>query len=233
MPEETNKVDAGDLDVEERSQKKMKLAPPGESELSEKISKQLDYYFSDVNIIKDKFLLEELKKDDGWVPLSTLLTFVRLKQLSSDQNRVVQALKEFESDTIELNEEKKQVRRRKPLPDVDEYKKQLDARTVHIAGFPTDYNFENLRRFCAQYGEVESVAMRRHFKTRFFKGCVHVVYKNEEDAKKVLATEVLKCKDRELRSESMENYYKRKAEKVQKLREKRKKPSDKKEVEQD
>lgn len=194
-----------------------------ESDLSEKVTKQIDYYFSDVNVIKDKFLIEEFKKDDGWVKLSTLLTFSRLKQLTKDEDRLVEALKDVPSNIVELDEAKKQVRRKNPLPEnKEEFLKQIDLRTVHVSGFPTNYEFDELNKFCSQFGAVESVAMRRHFKTRFFKGCIHVVFQNQEDAKKLLETDPLKCKDRELRKESMEQYHKRKEEMAQKRAENRK-----------
>lgn len=209
--------------AEETTTKKIKLAPSEDEELDKKIAQQLEYYFSDVNVIKDKFLLEEFKKDDGWVKISVLLKFVRLKELSNDEDKIVSALKQFNSDIVELDEEKKQVRRKHPIPDADELKKQIELRTVHISGFPSDYSFENLRSYCNQFGEVESVAMRRHFKTRFFKGCIHAVFKNEASVKGILDLEILKCKDRELKKESMEQYHKRKEEFAKKRQEFRKK----------
>lgn len=221
-----------EAEVEAREQsvaKKIRLEPTNnendsDSILDEKIRQQLEYYFSDVNIIRDKFLMSEIKKnDDGWVKLSVLLTFSRLQQLTKDEKRIIEALKRTQSDTIELEEAEKQIRRKEKLPDVEEYKKDLELRTVHISGFPTDYTYENLLPFCQQYGPVDSVNMRRHFKTRFFKGCIHAVFKKVEDAKKVLETVPLKCKDRELRTESMEQYHKRKAEMAQKRQENRKK----------
>lgn len=202
--------------------KRIKL-DPDQSDLDEKIVKQVEYYFSDLNIIKDKFLLEELKKDDGWVKLETLLKFSRLKQLTTDETRLLEALSRNNSEIIDLDEGKKQIRRKNPVPDAEELQKDLDLRTVHISGFPTDYEFESLHQFCTRYGDVESVMMRRLFKTRLFKGCIHVVFKKEEDAKKVLELDVLMCKDRELRRESMEAYYKRKKEQAEKRKAKRKK----------
>lgn len=201
--------------------KRVKLED-SDSELDLKILAQIEYYFSDLNVIKDKFLQEEFKKNDGWVKLETLLRFARLKQLTSDEDRLVNALSEKKSDIIELDLKNKQVKRTKPVPDADQLQKDLDLRTVHISGFPTEYEFDTLQKFCTQYGEVESVSMRRYFKTRCFKGCIHVVFKKQEDAQKVLDTEVLKCKDRELKKESMDAYHKRKKEIAAKWAEKRK-----------
>lgn len=201
--------------------KKMKATEP--ADLSDKITKQIEYYFSDVNAIKDKFLRGEFAKDDGWVKLSTLLTFVRLKQLTTDEDRIVKAMRDFDSEVVEFDATKKAVRRKKPIPDADEFKKQLDLRTIHISGFPVTYNFDELHQFCGQHGAVESISMRRHFKTKFFKGCIHAVYKNESDVKKILDENALKIKDRELRLESMEAYYKRKEDMAKNKAEKRKK----------
>lgn len=204
-----------ELGHEEKSAKKMKLESTDDSNLNEKIKNQVEYYFSNVNLVKDRFLLDQIKKGDGWVELSTLLTFSKLKNMTREEDRLVQALRES-SEIVEIDETKKVIKRKEPLPDFQAYKKQVELRTVHISGFPSDYNFEALRQFCLRYGEVESLAMRRHFKTKFFKGCIHVVFKNEEDAKKVIEMEILNCKDRQLKKESMMEYYRRKEEMRQK-----------------
>ena len=47
--------------------------------LTEKIIKQIEYYFSDVNMSKDKFMQEEIQRDSGWVNLDVLTKFNRLK----------------------------------------------------------------------------------------------------------------------------------------------------------
>ena len=205
---------------EERSVKKLKVEQPAlDDELKMKIIKQLTYYFSDVNLLNDKFMQEQLEKNDMCVKLSVLATFTRLAQLTKDEDLMVGALQDHKSEVMELDAEKKQIRRTKPLPDKEEFKKQLDLRTVHISGFPDTTSFESLQKYCDQYGEVESLSMRKHFKTKQFKGCIHVVFKDEEIAKKVLAIEDLKFKDRELRRESMEEYHRRKEE----IKEKRRK----------
>ena len=214
-------------DKEDPSPKKLKLepAPAVDDELNKKIAKQIEYYFSDANLIKDKFMLEQLEKNNNSVKLSVLATFVRLAQLTKSEDVMVEALKDHESEFMELNKEEMSIRRKKPLPDKEEYKKQLDLRTVHIAGFPDSVSFEDLNRFCARYGEVESLSMRQHYKTKQFKGCIHVSFKTEAEAKKVLDEEVFMFKDRDLKRESMEQYHKRKDDAKKERLEKRKNKS--------
>lgn len=180
-----------------------------DGELKSKIAKQIEYYFSDVNLMRDKFMLEQLKKNDNAVSLSVLLTFSRLAQLTKSEDVIIEALKDYDSSYMKLNAEKKLVCRTQPIPDREQFLKELDTRTVHISDFPDSVKFDELHRFCSRFGEVESLSMRNHYKTRQFKGCIHVVFKSEADAKKV-AEEKLTFKDRELRSESMEEYHKRK-----------------------
>ena len=52
---------------------------------------------------RDRFLIEEVKKDDGWVTLKTLLTFNRLKAMSDDATAIVSALKKSTNDLLEVN----------------------------------------------------------------------------------------------------------------------------------
>ena len=53
-------------------------------ELEAKIVRQIEHYFGDYNLPRDKFLKETIKEDDGWVPMDTMLKFQRLAALSAD-----------------------------------------------------------------------------------------------------------------------------------------------------
>lgn len=62
----------------------------------------LQYYFGDFNIIRDKFLKQEIGKDNGWVPLPTLLRFNRLAALTKDVDVILSAFKENPSELVEV-----------------------------------------------------------------------------------------------------------------------------------
>lgn len=65
-----------------------------ETEIDAKIRKQVEYYFSDSNYAKDKFLVETAKKHpEGYVPIDVLMTFNRLKALTTDKALVAKACK--------------------------------------------------------------------------------------------------------------------------------------------
>ena len=136
----------------------------------------LQYYFSDVNLSKDKFLKDLLGKEDGWIAIETLLTFNRLKQLTETQADIVDAFENGKSELIQLNESKDKLRRTKPLPEVDdEFRRTYRLRTVHLNGFPkVGTTLDDLIEFCSQYGTVESVQMRR-FNDKSFKVSIDLI----------------------------------------------------------
>ena len=48
---------------------------------NKKVIRQVEYYFGDSNLSRDKFLQDEIKKnEDGWVPLTTMLKVVLARE---------------------------------------------------------------------------------------------------------------------------------------------------------
>ena len=56
-----------------------------------KVLRQFEFYFSDSNFRRDKFLRGKADEDEaGFVDLSVLLTFNRMKQLCTDAEKLCQ-----------------------------------------------------------------------------------------------------------------------------------------------
>lgn len=70
------------------------------STLSAEIKRQIEYYFSEDNLLKDIFLRKNMNKD-GWVPVILLMTFRKLKNLTQDRDFVVQTMQS--SEFVELS----------------------------------------------------------------------------------------------------------------------------------
>lgn len=69
--------------------------------IEDAIRKQIEFYFSDSNFRKDAFLRSAAESDpEGFVPLSVLLTFNKLKSLSTDVEVILDAVKSSESVVI-------------------------------------------------------------------------------------------------------------------------------------
>ena len=52
--------------------------------------------------MRDKFLQEQIKEDDGWVSMDTMLNFKRLSSLSNEKDVITAALKKSESGLMEV-----------------------------------------------------------------------------------------------------------------------------------
>jgi lupus La protein len=171
-----------------------------DSDLNAKILKQLEYYFSDVNLQRDKFLQDEMKKDHGWIPLDVLLTFNRLKQLTTDKAAIVAAVKD--SELVDVSEDSEKVRRNPavPIPENSlEFWQEVKTRTVYIKGFPPETTLDDIMEFLKPHGEIVNVIMRRLKESKAFKGSIFATFKDKESAENfVKSEETQKFKDIDL-----------------------------------
>uniref|UniRef100_A0AAG5DM31 Lupus La protein n=1 Tax=Anopheles atroparvus TaxID=41427 RepID=A0AAG5DM31_ANOAO len=179
------------------------------------IIRQLEYYFGDANLAKDKFLKDQITKDDGWVPLDVLLTFKRLKTLSEDKKVIVDAISKSEEGLVEVSEDREKLRRHpeRPLPELnEETRKEIYTRTVYVKGFaPQDgTKMDELVEFFQPHDKVVNIVMRRYFdkptKKYLFKGSVFVTFAKVEQCEKFLQQK-LTYKGKELICKMQNVYY--------------------------
>ncbi|KAJ4457555.1 putative Lupus La protein [Paratrimastix pyriformis] len=146
------------------------------------IKKQIEFYFSDSNLPKDRFLLAETKKNEaGWVEIALVATFNKMRQLNATVEAIIAALQG--NELMEISEDQKRMRRKMPLPEKDD----SEDRTIYAKSFPHETTLDELEHFFGQWGELNAVRMRRIPKSKTFKGSVLVEYKSKVDADKVLA----------------------------------------------
>ncbi|XP_078537721.1 lupus La protein [Lissotriton helveticus] len=184
------------------------------SDLEIKICEQMEYYFGDHNLPRDKFLKEQIKQDEGWVSLETMITFNRLSRLTTDFDVIADALVKSSTGMLELSEDRRKVRRSpaKPLPEVtEEYKNAVKNRSVYVKGFPTDATFDEIKTWFDGKGQVESIQMRRTIQ-RAFKGSVFAVFDSNEAAKTFVEIPDQKYKDMDLIVLTKDNYFTKKNE---------------------
>lgn len=157
-----------------------------DAELASKILKQVEFYFGDANLPRDKFLQEKIKEKEGWVDLSVLASFSRMKVLSEDVSVIAEAL-EKSAELLELNEEKTAVRRKTELPESHE----TLVSSVYVKGFSKETTLDQLESFFAGVSEkVQAIRMRRFPDTKDFKGSVFVEVGSAEEANRVAALQL-------------------------------------------
>lgn len=152
---------------------------------SAKILKQVEFYFSDANLPRDRFLQEKIKENDGWIQLSLLTSFSRLKALSEDLEVIAAAIEQSE-ELLELNEERTAVRRKTEVS--TESKDNLQT-SVYVKGFALTATLDEIEAFIGSVwdGKVQAIRMRRHPKTKEFKGSVFVELESAEEAERLAA----------------------------------------------
>merc|ERR1711973_795667 len=148
---------------------------------------QMEYYFGDFNLPKDKFLKAQIDEaKDGWISLDIMLKFQRLANLTKDKELIIKAL------------EKLEVRRKPslPIPDWnDETKKANISRTVYCKGFEKEKTtLDDLIKFFNKFPGVIHVVRRTYPKgdERFFKGSTFVTFKDKDHAQKFLDVDEVK-----------------------------------------
>merc|ERR1719322_1955742 len=130
-----------------------------DEDLCEKIVAQVEFYFGDANITKDKFLLKHVKRNkEGFVSLKLISSFKRVKHLTKDWRQVAFAIKKC-SQKLEVNDLETKVRRTDELPAYDE---TTPSRTVVVLNLPMDRpTIEGVSEIFSCFGDIVLVRILR------------------------------------------------------------------------
>uniref|UniRef100_A0A8D2DFN1 La-related protein 7 n=1 Tax=Sciurus vulgaris TaxID=55149 RepID=A0A8D2DFN1_SCIVU len=147
------------------------------------IAKQVDFWFGDANLHKDRFLREQIEKSrDGYVDISLLVSFNKMKKLTTDGKLIATALKS--SAVVELDLEGIRIRRRKkPL---GERPKDEDERTVYVELLPKNVNHSWIERVFGKCGNVVYISIPHYKSTGDPKGFAFVEFETKEQATKAI-----------------------------------------------
>lgn len=133
------------------------FVPPDE-ELANRIVAQVEFYFSDVNITKDAFLLKHVKRNkEGYVSLKLISSFKRVKHLAKDWRVVAYALER--STKLEINEARTKLRRVDALPPYDQ---TTPSRTIVAINLPMEKpTIESVAELFRSCGEIALIRILR------------------------------------------------------------------------
>ncbi|XP_070272929.1 la-related protein 7 isoform X2 [Myotis yumanensis] len=170
---------------EERTENKKEVEKKKRSRVKQvlaDIAKQVDFWFGDANLHKDRFLREQIEKSrDGYVDISLLVSFNKMKKLTTDKKLIARALKS--SAVVELDLEGTRIRRKQPLgekpPDEDE-------RTVYVELLPKNVNHSWIERVFGKCGNVVYVSIPHYKSTGDPKGFAFVEFETKEQAAKAI-----------------------------------------------
>jgi lupus La protein len=162
------------------------------------IRKQVEFYFSDSNLMSDNFLYSKVEGHRNLpVPISIIHSFKRMRHFQP-YSAVIDALKE--SEILVVTDDDSCVQRKAPIPEHLKDKPMVEiqkvyedaamARSVYVKGFgeempSTQFDIE---AFFAEHGSTNSVRLRRQ-NNKIFKGSVFVEFDSEATQKAFLALE--------------------------------------------
>lgn len=152
------------------------------------IRKQVEFYFSDSNLLQDQFLFNKIKGHENLpIDIDVILSFKRMRHFKP-RSAVVEALKE--SQKLNVVDDDTAIQRKVPLPETVKGKSMIEVKkaaedeamkkTVYVKGFgkekpTTQFDIE---AFFAEFGPTSSVRLRRT-ENRLFKGSVFVEFDTE------------------------------------------------------
>ncbi|CAG2162432.1 unnamed protein product [Oppiella nova] len=194
---------------------------------------QLEYYFSDVNLMNDHFMRRVAHKNNGCktshsiashlpfmafndissptgLPMKTLMRFRRLNALVNNSMDVLtDAVKNSSSDLIETNDTIDGIRRKpcKPLPQMsDQLMASVDERTVYAKGFPKEATVAELIQWAQRFDGFVSLQIGRHRSGRRFSGSLFMTFTDKCLADKMRNQLGVKYNDNELQMETKLEY---------------------------
>ena len=160
------------------------------------IRKQVEFYFSDSNLMSDNFLYSKVEGHQNLpVPISIIHSFKRMRHFQP-YSAVLEALKE--SEILNVTDNGSCVQRKVPLPDhlkdkpmveiQKVYEDEAMARSVYVKGFGEEHPSTqfDIEAFFAEYGSTNSVRLRRAG-NKMFKGSVFIEFDSDATQKAFLA----------------------------------------------
>ncbi|XP_055385485.1 GATA zinc finger domain-containing protein 4-like [Condylostylus longicornis] len=175
-------------DLDEQMMKSTKHVRHRKRKLYNQVREQMEFYFSDANLTKDRFLMQIIR-EDPYVPLEIFLNFNKIKKLIKTTGELIKALSS--SNKLELNDDKTRVTRIKPLIDVDENRDGIDARTIYVESLPANADHEWVKKIfehASNDGKVTYVSLPKYKHSKKLKEFGFVEFETIDMAEKCLKT---------------------------------------------
>lgn len=123
-------------------------------EVAQKITKQVEYYFSDANLATTEHLMRFISKDpEGFVPITVIASFKKIKALVHNNSLLADALRT--STKLVVSEDGKKVRRLQPFTESDV--EELQSRIVVAENLPDDHCYQSLMKVFSVVGSVKTI----------------------------------------------------------------------------
>ncbi|XP_044270387.1 la-related protein 7-like [Tribolium madens] len=148
-------------------------------QLYNSILQQMEFYFSDSNLTKDRFL-SQLIKENPFVDLSVFLKFNKIRKLTTNIEDIQKAVQK--SQLIELSEDRNSICRTKPVKE----KNNVDECTIYVERLKSDATHEWLSSVFSEFGNVVYVSIPKYKNNNAIKGFAFIEFEKEKEAQNAL-----------------------------------------------
>lgn len=143
------------------------------------ILQQMEFYFSDANISKDRFLAQ-LTSNDPYVDITIFLKFNKIRKLTTSVKDITKALSK--SEILILSEDETKVCRKLPF----KKKENVDECTIYIERLNSDATHEWLKSIFSEFGNVVYVSIPKYKNNGIIKGFAFLEFDTEESTQAAL-----------------------------------------------
>ncbi|KAL6893477.1 hypothetical protein ACP4OV_007575 [Aristida adscensionis] len=124
------------------------------ADIAHKIIKQVEYQFSDTNLVANDFLMKIMNKDpEGYVPMSIISSWKKIKAMGVSNQLLLKALRT--SEKLVVSDDSKKVRRAQPF--TEKHKEELQSRMVIAENLPEDSTRNSLEKIFGTIGSVKNI----------------------------------------------------------------------------
>ena len=170
-----------------------------------KLQKQIEFYFSDANLLNDKFLRNLINKDnEKGVELSIIENFNNIKKLLSGidteekKKKYLRSAIHF-SKLIKFSNINPSKIVRISNFDLNKSEKSNDEKTVYVENLPADITHEQLVKIFSRVGNVLHSSIPKFSDNKLAKGFAFLIFANRAEAQKsinvlngVIPSEIIK-----------------------------------------
>ncbi|XP_075155381.1 la related protein 7 [Haematobia irritans] len=143
------------------------------------IRNQMEFYFGDANLSKDRFLKQLIDKDP-YISLDVFLTFNKMKAITTRVEDIAKSL--TNSQLLELDETQTKVKRKTPLVE----NRNVDEKTIYVEALPPTADHEWVRQIFERFGKVEYISLPKYAKSHKIKEFGFVEFEKEESVGKAI-----------------------------------------------
>lgn len=147
------------------------------ADLLQKITKQVEYLFSDLSLLANDTMAKHVSKDpEGYVPVPVIGSMKKIKALIGNHHSLLmQALRS--STKLVVSSDGKKVRRRNSFN--ESYKEELQCRIVVAENLPDDHSYQNLEKLFGVVGSVKAIRLCHPQETNASRSKTDVIISNK------------------------------------------------------